>query len=233
GEFPFRLEMNSGKNLGIGWQVSSISNGSQSSSATSYFEPFMNRTNLDVLLNTRVIRIVSDDTGDEVDSGCDSLSIHTVEIASSADDTPTTLTASNELILSSGAIDTPQILMLSGIGDPSSLSSPSLNISTILANPSVGQNLSDHPAASRIWRVNSTEAWEAFASTRNFTGFDSTLEEWENERKGPFSDALFNQLGWLRLNESDPDVTDALREFGDPAAGPNTAHFELLFSVSA
>ncbi|THU90637.1 aryl-alcohol-oxidase from pleurotus Eryingii [Dendrothele bispora CBS 962.96] len=229
-EFPFRLDMNSGENLGIGWQVSSISNGSRSSSATSYFEPFMNRTNLDVLLNTRVIRIVSDDTDDEVDSGCDSLSIHTVEIASSADDTPTTLTASNELILSSGAIGTPQILMLSGIGDPSSLSSPSLNISTILANPSVGQNLSDHPAASQIWLVNSTETWEAFASTRNFTGFDSALEEWENERKGPFSDALFNQLGWLRLNESDPDVTDALTEFGDPAAGPNTAHFELLFS---
>ncbi|KAK7448073.1 hypothetical protein VKT23_013829 [Stygiomarasmius scandens] len=220
-EFPFRLDMNSGENLGIGWQVSTISNGTRSSSARSYFEPFMNRTNLDVLLNTRVTRIIPDS-----DSCSDSLSIHMVEIASSPEDTPSNLTASNEIILSSGAIGTPQVLLLSGIGE----SAPSLNISTVLANPSVGQNLSDHPAASQIWLVNSTQTWEAFAAARNTSGFTDVLAEWEEERKGPFSDALFNQLGWLRMNDSDPDVTDTLATFGDPAAGPNTAHFELLFS---
>ncbi|KAF5368019.1 hypothetical protein D9758_004328 [Tetrapyrgos nigripes] len=221
-EFPFNLDMNGGTNLGIGWQVSSISNGTRSSSARKYLAPFVDqRPNLDVLLNTRVARLVPDTSND-----AQNLSIHTVEIVSSPDDIPLSLSANSEVVLSAGAIGTPQILLLTGYGD----SCANLSIPTILSNPSVGQNLSDHPAVSQIWSVNSTETWEAFQATRNETAFAEVLEQWQNNRTGPLSDALFNQLGWLRVNESDPDVTAALEEFGDPSAGVNTAHFELLFS---
>ncbi len=48
-----------------------------------------------------------------------------------------------EVILALGAIDTPRLLMLSGIGDPALLAG--LGIETILALPGVGANLQDHP----------------------------------------------------------------------------------------
>jgi choline dehydrogenase-like flavoprotein len=93
-----------------GWQVSSISNGTRSSSARAYLLPFIDeRKNLDVLLNTRVARVVPD-----TDNEGENLSIHTIEIVSSPEDSPLSLQARSELIISAGSIGTPQILLLSG-----------------------------------------------------------------------------------------------------------------------
>lgn len=50
-----------------------------------------------------------------------------------------TVYATNEVILSAGSINTPMILMLSGIGDPTILKP--LGISTVIDLPSVGKNL--------------------------------------------------------------------------------------------
>jgi choline dehydrogenase len=53
------------------------------------------------------------------------------------------LTASKEVILSAGSILTPHILLHSGIGDKNGLTN--LGIPVVLDNPSVGQNITDHP----------------------------------------------------------------------------------------
>lgn len=52
--------------------------------------------------------------------------------------------ATNEVILSAGTMQSPQILELSGIGDPSVMNP--LGISTVVSLPGVGNNLQDHPA---------------------------------------------------------------------------------------
>ncbi|MET0792468.1 MAG: GMC oxidoreductase [Polyangiaceae bacterium] len=57
--------------------------------------------------------------------------------------------AAAEIILSAGALRTPQILMLSGIGDPNVLSS--LGIPVVLAQPAVGQNLQDQLIPFVVW----------------------------------------------------------------------------------
>ncbi|KAK7464989.1 hypothetical protein VKT23_006198 [Stygiomarasmius scandens] len=212
-DFPFNQDMNSGFHLGIGWQVSTVRNGSRSSSATSYLAPeYANRPNLDVVLNTRVTRILAEDN---------STSFKTVEYLSTTD-CRQQITAKNEVILSAGSIGTVQILLLSGIGDSESLSF--LGIETVLDNPSVGQNLTDHPIIGQSWFVNNTETWEKAA--RNATLAAQQLEEWTTTKTGPLTDALGNHQAWLRL----PENSSIFEQVFDPASGPNAAHYELIWA---
>ncbi|KAJ7249687.1 aryl-alcohol-oxidase from pleurotus Eryingii [Mycena rebaudengoi] len=181
-EFPFNLDMNSGYQLGVGWLQSTIKDGSRSSSATSYLAPqFLNRPNLHVLLNARVTRILP--------TGADAF--RTVEFVQDIKDRQRfAVTAKKEVILSAGTIGAPNILLHSGIGNSSALSS--LGIKPVRNLPSVGQNLSDHILLG-----------------------------------GPLVDNPGSQIGWLRV----PENSSIFDRLPDPAAGPNTAHFELIFSA--
>ena len=70
--------------------------------------------------------------------------------------------ARKEIILSAGALRTPQILMLSGIGPPEVLSK--FSIPTISEAPEVGKNVSDHFAFFQIWKVRNPERGLALGS---------------------------------------------------------------------
>ncbi|KAF9258134.1 aryl-alcohol oxidase-like protein [Marasmius fiardii PR-910] len=220
-EFPFNLDYNSGFHLGIGWSMTTILHGERSSSATSYLAPnYAARPNLHVVLNTRVTRVLSSKTN--LGSGkSKGVSIDTVEVATSANGPRKMITAKKEVVLSAGTIGSPQILMNSGIGDSDALTK--LGIKMVLHNPSVGQNLSDHPIFSSSWFVNETETWEKI--NRNATFAKEALDLWKAKRQGPLVNTVGTQLGWLRI----PDNSTAFKQHPDTAAGPNTAHFEFLF----
>ena len=103
--------------------------GLRCSAADAYLKPARKRTNLEVLTATHVRRIELDGlraTG--VRYGDD-------EVAE----------ASREVVLCAGAIGSPQLLMLSGIGDPEELQGHGIAPQHDL--PAVGRNLSDHPMA--------------------------------------------------------------------------------------
>jgi choline dehydrogenase-like flavoprotein len=58
-EFPFNLDpASSGYQLGLGWSPSTIDNGARASSWTHYLRPVVNRTNLDIVMNTHVTRVL-------------------------------------------------------------------------------------------------------------------------------------------------------------------------------
>ncbi|KAJ7152972.1 alcohol oxidase [Mycena filopes] len=212
-EFPFNLDMNStGNTIGIGWTQATIKDGARSSSATSYLAPnFVNRPNLNVLLNAQVTRVLPT-TGNTT--------FRTVEFVQAG--STYTLTAGSELILSAGSVGTPAILLHSGIGNSSALSA--LGIKPLHNLPSVGQNLSDHVLLGASWLVNSTKTFDE--ANRNSTLFAEQLEEWNTTRMGPFVDNPGSQLGWLRI----PDNSSIFKEFPDVSSGPTAAHFELLFA---
>ncbi|KAL0576339.1 hypothetical protein V5O48_005637 [Marasmius crinis-equi] len=215
-EFPFNLDYNSGSHLGIGWGIATIVNGSRSSSATSYLGPkYASRKNLDVVLNARVTRVFTKGKNS-------SLEIDGVEVAASAQGPRKRIQATKEVILSAGSIGSPQILMNSGIGDAAALGK--LGIKSVLHNPSVGQNLTDHPVLGNIWVVNETNTWEAI--TRNSTEDARQLDIWKKKRQGPLTNTITTQLAWLRL----PDDSPIFQTHADPAAGPNTAHYEFVFA---
>ncbi|KAF9257962.1 alcohol oxidase [Marasmius fiardii PR-910] len=215
-EFPYNVDYNSGYHLGIGWGLAAIHNGERSSSATSYLAPqYASRPNLDVILNTRVTRVFTKKKGSR-------LHVSEVEVATTVDGPRKRIKVNKEAILSAGSIGSPQILMNSGIGNAESLEK--LGIQSVLHNPSVGQNLSDHPVLSIIWRVNATDTWEAI--TRNATAEAEYYDLWRTKRQGPLVNTVTTQLGWHRV----PDDSVILANHDDIAAGPNTAHYELVFA---
>ncbi|KAF8590856.1 GMC oxidoreductase [Ramaria rubella] len=213
-EFPINLDMNSGSPLGVGWLQATIQDGKRSSSATSYLGPeFINRSNLHVLINARVTRLIKSNQTHEA------LAFNTVEFVQNVNSSKILVTASKEIVLSAGTVGTPVILMNSGIGDKQELEE--VGIVSILDLPSVGKNVSDQPYVPSSWFVNSTDTLDDIG--RNGTLFDEDFALWNRTRTGPFGAALGSHIGWLRL----PGNASIFNEVPDPAAGPRSAHIEL------
>jgi len=125
-------DLNSGRNDGIGRNQNTIRDGRRCSAATAYLRPAMKHDNLAVEINALVTRVVLDRNravGVEFRKGGD------VRMAR----------ARREVLLAGGVINSPQLLMLSGIGDPDALRAA--GIMPQLALRSVGQNLQDHVTA--------------------------------------------------------------------------------------
>ncbi|WP_413741207.1 GMC family oxidoreductase [Sodalis sp. RH15] len=115
----------------------SIRNGSRCSAATAYLRPALGRPNLEVKVGVHVTRLMM--------SGSRA---HGVEFIQ--DNRVRHVTARREILLSAGVINTPQLLMLSGIGDPAQLKRHGLTTRVPLTG--VGKNLQDHPSVIVMYR---------------------------------------------------------------------------------
>jgi choline dehydrogenase len=111
------------------------------STADAYLRPAMTRTNLTVRTHALVNRITF--TGNRATAV--SYSRHGEEFE---------VGASTEILLCGGAVNSPQLLMLSGVGPASHLTD--LGIEVVANLPGVGDNLHDHPAAPMVWRTKGT-----------------------------------------------------------------------------
>lgn len=134
------------------------------------------------------------------------------------------INATREVILSAGSINSPQVLLLSGIGPQEQLSA--LHIESIVDIPDVGSNLQDHALLPNPFNVNSTHTVDALA--RNATLADGLIDQWEANRTGLFTDGPGNLIGWLRL----PSNASIFESAKDPSAGMRSGHFQFLFLVS-
>ena len=131
------------------------------------------------------------------------------------------MTARKEVILSAGVFNTPQLLMLSGIGDSSELTS--LGITTRVNLPSVGKNMSDHAFLSNVWQTNANQTLETYFSPDTLP---QLIQQWNQTHQGPLSWTIGNQMAWLRLPQNDPII----QTYGDPSPGPTSAHFQLIWT---
>ena len=107
------------------------------STAIAYLAPARHRLNLTIRANCMVSSIVFDGgraTGVVVESGSEVFTVN-----------------GEQIVLSAGAIGSPQLLMLSGVGSADHLSS--LGIPVVAELPGVGQNLRDHPMVPLTWRT--------------------------------------------------------------------------------
>ncbi|MFI7676979.1 GMC family oxidoreductase [Actinophytocola sp. NPDC049390] len=125
---------------GAGLYQVTCRNGRRWSTADAYLRPAMTRSNLTVRTHAMVNRIVI--TGGRATAV--SYSRHGAEFE---------VGASSEILLCGGAVNSPQVLMLSGVGPASHLSELGIEV---LANLPVGDNLQDHPAAGMLWRTKGT-----------------------------------------------------------------------------
>jgi choline dehydrogenase-like flavoprotein len=114
----------------------------RSHAGVAYLDPVLERPNLTVFTNIVVHRLlVEKDSSGPIVRG----------ITYSQNGVSHTIAAKREVILAAGSFNTPKILELSGIGDPSILERH--GIDTVHANPAVGENLQDHVRASVSYEV--------------------------------------------------------------------------------
>jgi choline dehydrogenase len=128
---------------GAGWfQINSDQDNLRQSSSVAYLHPVMGRRpNLEVRTGLRAKRLVIDEnrrcTGVEY---LDPDLVHT-----------RTVGARRETVVSCGSIDTPKLLMLSGIGPAGHLRE--VGVDVVLDAPGVGENLQDHPEGVIMWNA--------------------------------------------------------------------------------
>ena len=136
GEMQHRItkDFNTGDNEGAGlYQVTQVHTpnrqGERCSAAAGYLHPVMHRSNLTVLTGAQAERILFTDK-------------HASGVAFRRGGQEQKVTARGEIILCAGVLKSPQLLMLSGIGDPTDLKRHGVPV--LHALPAVGQNLQDH-----------------------------------------------------------------------------------------
>ncbi len=135
------------------------------------------------------------------------------------------INATQEVILAAGAINTPQLLLLSGIGPSSPLAA--VGIKQTVNLPAVGQHLSDHILVTNQFNVAAPQDDLLESMGRNATLFTELLTEWETSKQGPLGNGPSNHVGWLRVPKDEQTWSSG----EDPSAGPTSPHYELLFSV--
>jgi choline dehydrogenase-like flavoprotein len=111
--------------------------GVRSSSSVAYLHPHLDRPNLTVLTDTWAFRLET--------NGAKVTGVHVRRNGR------TEIIRADEYVLSAGAIDTPRLLMLSGIGPADDLGK--LGIGVVADVPGVGENLLDHPESLILWEA--------------------------------------------------------------------------------
>ncbi|MFP8965119.1 choline dehydrogenase [Pokkaliibacter sp. CJK22405] len=127
--YPYTEDMNGYQQEGFGVMDMTIRDGKRWSTAQAYLRPALERQNLSAEVGAHVTRILFEGT-------------RAVGVEYSQDGETKKVMANKEVILSGGAINSPQTLMLSGVGPASELRDLGIDVKVDL--PGVGQNLQDH-----------------------------------------------------------------------------------------
>ena len=150
--FPESPDLNNPDSVGLSPVPFNNPNGIRWSTSLGYLGPSRHRLNLTLRPNCSVRRILFDGkraTGLEVESGGERFSVE-----------------GEEIILCGGAIASPQILMLSGVGPAEHLKE--LGIPVVRDAPGVGQNLRDHPIVFVTWKTKEGFELDGFAPRVQF-----------------------------------------------------------------
>ena len=134
------------------------------------------------------------------------------------------MNARKEVILSAGSIGTAQILQLSGIGNADDLNA--LNIPVLIDNPAVGANLIDHVFLPNIFNVKGNESLDSFIRDPGLV--EAAIDQWTANKTGIIGSNLVNTFGFARL----PSNSSIFNIVADPASGPKSPHWEMVFAVS-
>lgn len=164
-----RAKFNTGTTVVNGanfFQINRRADGTRASSSVSYIHPIVDRPNFTLLTGLRARQLVFD-----ADKRCTG-----VDVVDSAFGRTHRLTAHREVIVSTGAIDSPKLLMLSGIGPAAHLAQHGIEV--LVDSPGVGEHLQDHPEgvvqfeARQPMVQTSTQWWEIGIFTPTEEGLD-------------------------------------------------------------
>ncbi|HEX4728978.1 MAG TPA: GMC family oxidoreductase N-terminal domain-containing protein [Jatrophihabitans sp.] len=184
--YPANQDFNAAEQDGFGFYQVTQRNGRRCSSAAAYLHPVLDRPNLAVQTFAQVERIL-------VRNGrAEGISCRRLEHSFA-------LRANREVILSAGAYNSPQLLLLSGIGPANTLRG--MGIPVVLDQPEVGQNLQDHPTAYLVFSHSQPISLLA-------TGSPEHWREFEEHGRGPLTSNVPEAGGFVRTRAglAAPDV---------------------------
>lgn len=210
---PVTPDYNGAQQEGFGRIQSTIRNGKRCSSAAAYLRPALPRPNLHVVVNALTHRVLMSGT-------------RATGVEFSVKGRVDRATATREVLLSAGVINTPQILMLSGIGDPEALRGA--GVACAVDVPGIGRNLQDHliTMAAYTRKTKST-----FLHNMRADRIALSLAKAQLLGKG-FATVL--PQGLMAFIKSDPTLaipdTQLLFHAGPLQAGPYLAPFRKAFA---
>lgn len=193
---PITDDFNGAEQEGVGIYQVTQKNGERWSAARAYLFPHMKaRENLTVETNVQVRRIVFDGK-------------RAVGVEVSRAGSVETVWAKKEVILSAGALQSPQLLMLSGVGPKGELQRHGINVVSDL--PGVGENLQDHPDVVVTYKTNSLDAQGV--SMRGGIKTLRDIRQYRNSRRGALT-SNFAEGGAFLKTRPDLDRPDVQMHF--------------------
>ncbi len=189
--FPRCEDFNGPNPEGYGPRQGTIRDGRRESTATAYLHPAMKRRNLTLLTNALVHRVA-------IEGG------RAVGVDLERAGEVRRVAARREVVICGGSILSPQILMLSGIGDGAELRR--LGIEVKLDLPAVGANFHDHLAAAVLLEMRDSASYGI--SLRALPRGAWNVLEYALARRGPFSSNVFESNAFVRSRDGldRPDI---------------------------
>jgi choline dehydrogenase len=179
---PLNPDFNAGHQEGFGLHQVTQRNGGRCSAAVGYLPAAMARSNFTVITDAAVERVILD-------------GMRCIGAVFRRGGTTETIAARREVIVCTGAYNSPQLLMLSGIGPAAHLRS--LGIDLVCDRPGVGQNLQDHVMVP-----------VAYSCTQPITmagaGEPAELARYQESRTGLLSSNIGEAGGFVRLDPRSP-----------------------------
>ncbi|TGJ84844.1 hypothetical protein E0Z10_g3944 [Xylaria hypoxylon] len=177
----------------------------RSYSASAYYRPVQDRKNLHILTNAEVVKILFDKTK----SG---RPIRASGVQYKHEGTSSMVYSSKEVILAAGALQSPKVLELSGIGDANLLQK--LSIDVVLDLPAVGENLQDHSVGSICFEA--TDALDTFDALmrQEPEATAQAMQDYTANQTGPMSHVGVTAYAYLpvRSREGRQAVQDKLHD---------------------
>lgn len=192
---PFNPDFNGARQEGAGHYQVTVRNAQRSSAATAYLKPIRSRPNLTVKTKTLVTRILVERAR--------AVGVEIVERSGA----PTRLRCEREVLVTSGGIGSPRLLLLSGIGPADHLQAAGVEVAHDL--PGVGSNLQDHLDVYAIAECTGDHTYDNYAKLHRtvWAGLQYLLF-----RRGPVASTLFETGGFW---------------YADPSAGWPDIQFHL------
>ncbi|MEO8836789.1 MAG: choline dehydrogenase [Caldimonas sp.] len=183
--YPANADFNGARQEGVGLYQVTHRNGERFSAAKAYLTPHLGRPNLHVLTDTATTRIVFEGR-------------RAVGVEVRAGGATRTLRARREVLLAAGALQSPQLLMLSGVGPGEALRSLGIGVRHHL--PGVGRNLHDHVDIVQVLdapHVKDLFGLSLAGAVRVLRG----MAEWRHHRTGPLTTNFAEAGGFIRSGD--------------------------------
>lgn len=191
-------DFNSGDNSGVGYFDVNQRSGLRWNTSKAFLRPAKRRENLTIWTEAQVEKLAFEKDR-EGTLRCVGAKVH-------REGKPVPVTAKKEVVLSAGAVNSPQILQLSGIGPAALLKEHGIDV--VLDQPFVGENLQDHLQIRAVFKVKGTSTMNTLANS--VVGKAKIGLEYLFKRSGPMSMSP-SQLG--AFTRSDPSRPYANLEY--------------------